>query len=297
VAKPAGTTGPAGPVRLVDVLAVMRQRIWFLSMMTAAVFAVAAIVAVLEQPVYRAYVTMAPAEPVADPDRVALPTELLGVGLAGAGQLGGFQGRTSLNEAFAILSSRTISRRFIETEGLMQVLFADLWDPDAGTWAVEDPEDIPTVDDAIEVFQRDVRFISRNQQTGFMRVNIEWSDPVLAAEWANRIVELTDEAIRDRDIREARASIRFLRQQASEAPLESVRRLIYTLIESYSKTVMVASVKEDYAFDIIDPAVAPRIDEPINMPLSFKLSLALLFALGCSLVYIIIVAQLRVEDR
>jgi len=64
-----------------------------------------------------------------------------------------------------------------------------------------------------------------------------------------------------------------------------VRQLIYTLVESYAKTIMVARVKENYAFSIIDPAVVPGSDEPINMPTSFKLSLAMLFALGCGLLY------------
>jgi hypothetical protein len=60
---------------------------------------------------------------------------------------------------------------------------------------------------------------------------------------------------------------------------------------------MVASVKKDYAFAIIDPAVAPRLDEPINMPHSFKLSLAVLFALGCSFVYVTLLAHFEGEGR
>jgi len=293
VAKP----GSTGSVRLVTLLAIARGRQKQLITMTVAIFLIATIVVFVQERVYRAYVTMVPSEPLVDPGRLPAINGLLGFGLADAGQMDVFQARTSMNEAFAILNSRLISRRFIETEGLMPVLFPSQWDEKAKTWKESSSGDTPTVDDAIEIFERDIRFLSRNRQTGFMRVNIEWSDPELAARWANRLVELADEAIRERDIREARDSIRFLREQAAAAPLESVRRFIYTLIESYSKTIMVASVKEDYAFAIIDPAVAPRLDEPINMPHSLKLSLAVLFALGCSIVYVTLLAHFEGEGR
>ena len=142
------------------------------------------------------------------------------------------------------------------------------------------------VRDALDVFERDVRYVSRNDATKFIRINIEWTDPDLAAAWANRLVELTDEVLRQRDIREAQNSIKFLQEEASRASLESVRQLIYSLIESYSKTIMLARVKDNYVFNIIDPATAPTVDEPINMPISFRLSLALLLALGCGLLYV-----------
>lgn len=285
--------GWTGSVSLVTLLTVVRKRQKQVIALTITIFLVAAIVVFSQERVYRAYVTMMPSQPLVDPARMSITSELLGFGLADAGKMDVFQARTSMNEAFAILDSRTISRRFIETEGLLPILFADRWDEEAETWAEPASGDLPTIDDAIEIFERDIRFLSRNRQTGFMRVNIEWSDPEVAATWANRLVELADEVIRERDIRESRDSIRFLRQQAAAAPLESVKRFIYTLIESYSKTIMVASVREDYAFAIIDPAVAPRIDEPINMPHSFKLSLALVFALGCTLVFAILMAQIE----
>jgi uncharacterized protein involved in exopolysaccharide biosynthesis len=288
--------GWTGSVSLVTLLSIVRKRQKTVIALTIAIFLATVVIVFSQGRVYRAYVTMMPSEPLVDPGRLSITNELLGFGLADAGQMDMFPARTSMNEAFAILDSKTISRRFVEAEGLLPVLFADRWDEDAGNWI--DPDgDVPTIEDAVEIFERDVRFLSRNSQTGFMRINIEWSDPEVAARWANQLVELADETVRERDIREARDSIRFLRQQAAAAPLESVRRFIYTLIESYSKTIMVASVKEDYAFAIIDPAVPPRIDEPINMPHSFKLSLALLFALGCAFVFAVVMAQIEGEGR
>jgi len=276
-------------IRLVDILQTFREHSRAVLIVVAVALAIMSVVVFLDKPVYRAYVTLAPAPPLVDPNRMSLTDDLLGLGLGlGLGDMSPFdvfQARTSTNEAFALLTSRAIGRRFIESENLMPLLFPDEWNPHAETWKEPDPDRQPSIDDALELFERDIRFISKNSATGFMRINIEWSDPVLAANWANGLAELTDEAIRERDIKEAQDSVRYLRERAQSAPLESLRQLIYTLIESYAKTIMVARVKENYAFTIIDPAMVPREDQPINMPVSFKLSLAMLFALGCGLLY------------
>jgi hypothetical protein len=66
---------------------------------------------------------------------------------------------------------------------------------------------------------------------------------------------------------------------------------MYELIESYGKKIMVANVKDSYVFTVIDPAMAPQADDTINMPLSFKFSLALIFALGCSILWAIAAAK------
>jgi len=275
----------AGDLRLADILLALGERKRSVLAVIIAVFVVMAVVVVIEQPVYRAYVSVAPSEPLVDTRANMLAAGLLGFGYGGPASAEVFPPQTSMIEAFALLGSRSMSRRFIQAEELMPVLFAEQWDAESGGWMDPDPASQPSIDDALELFERDIRFISRNNATGFMRINIEWTDPLLAARWANGLVAMTDEAIRERDIKEAEQSIRYLQEQIGQVPLESVRQLMYSLIESYTKTIMVARVKDSYAFTIIDPAVAPRIDEPVNMPVSFKLSLALLLALGCGLLY------------
>jgi uncharacterized protein involved in exopolysaccharide biosynthesis len=267
-------------------MGVMRERRRTALMVAAGIFAAMVLVIFFDQPVYRAYVTLAPTRPPMEPDQVSLTEELIGLGLGSRGNLAVSGFRTSQDEAFAMLSSRAISRKFIESQNLMPILFEEEWNTVTGDWKSADSGRHPSLDDAVDMFEREIRYISKSDATGFIRINIEWTDPELAAIWANRLVELTDEVLRERDIREAKDSIRFLQEQAKTAPLESVRQLIYALVESYSKTVMLASVKDNYVFSIIDPATAPRADEPINMPVSFRLSVALLFALGCGFLYV-----------
>ena len=288
---PGMTVGPqplASDLRLVDAVNMVRARFRFVLVLATAIFVPMSMLVFTDAPVYRAYVTLAPAPPLVDPKPKPIGDGQLV--MTDSGRIGIFQQQTSANNALALLRSKAISRQFIEAQGLLPVLFADEWDPETQAWREADIGRQPTISDALELFEREVRFISEDKGTGFVHVNIEWSHPEQAANWANGLVQMTDRLIRERDIAEARQSIRYLEERAQGAPFISVKRLIYQLIESHAKKIMVASVKESYVFTVIDPAVTPASDEMINMPVSFKLSLALTFALGCSMLWVIVVA-------
>jgi uncharacterized protein involved in exopolysaccharide biosynthesis len=281
-----GTQPLAPDITLVDAVNAVRTRFRFVLALAVAIFVPVSMLVFTEAPVYRGYVTLVPSPPLVDPK----PT-LIGDGqfvMANVGRIGIFQQQISASHALVLLRSRAISRLFIESEGLLPVLFADEWDPENQKWREADIDRQPTISDALELFEREVRFISWDRQTRFTRVNIEWSDPELAADWANGLVQLTDRLIRERDIAEAQQSIRYLEERVQATPLDSVKQLIYALIESHLKKIMVARVKDSYAFTVIDPAVAPRLDDTINMPVSFKLSLVLIFAFGCSILWVIV---------
>ena len=52
-------------------------------------------------------------------------------------------------------------------------------------------------------------------------------------------------------------SIFFLEQQLQETSKIEAQTVIYNLIEEQTKNIMLANVREEYAFKIIDPAVVP----------------------------------------
>ena len=283
-------TGGAPPIasgiRLVDAVYAVRARFRFVLGLAAAIFVSVSILIFTEAPVYRAYVTLAPSPPLVDPNPT--PTGDGRLVMSDVGNVGIFQQQPSATIAFALLRSKAISRHFIETEGLLPILFADDWDPVNQTWRETDIACQPTIGDALELFEREVRFMSFDSKTGFISVNIEWWDPQQAADWANGLVQLTDRLIRERDIAEARQSVRYLEERVQATSIDSVRQLLFKLIESYAKKIMVASVKDSYVFTVIDPAVTPQPNDTINMPVSFKLSLALIFAFGCSMLWVIV---------
>ena len=87
--------------------------------------------------------------------------------------------------------------------------------------------------------------------------SIEWSDPILAAAWANNMINDLNNHIRKQAIEEIEKNIFFLQEQSSLTNQVNAQSIIFSLIEEQTKNIMLANVREEYAFKIIDPAYPP----------------------------------------
>jgi uncharacterized protein involved in exopolysaccharide biosynthesis len=181
-----------------------------------------------------------------------------GLGAAGGlgGQLGGLAGIASLagvnleagsatdREAKAILQSRSLIEDFIERRELIRALLPD--------------RKKPTLWLAVKEFKEGVITIKDDKRTGLVTMDIDWQDASVAAQWANAFVALANERIRARAIDQATRNIAFLTKQIPQTNVVEVQHALYGLIESETKTLMLASARMDYAFTVIDPAVPPE---------------------------------------
>ena len=57
---------------------------------------------------------------------------------------------------------------------------------------------------------------------------------------------------------EAEKSIEYLREQVTNTSLADLQAVFFDLIQSQTETVMLAEVRQEYVFKVIDPAVAPE---------------------------------------
>lgn len=193
-----------------------------------------------------------------------------GGGAASAAMLGQFGGLAGLagidlsrlggggSNGRAVLNSRMLVEEFISRNNLLPILFDDDWDVTAGKWTTS-AEDTPTVWLGVKKFVEDVREIEEDSVTGVIRVTVEWEDPVIAAAWANGMVVLTNQIVRARDLRDAERSVEYLQNEIKKTNILGLQQVLYSLIESEMKTIMLAKVKEEYAFAVIDPAVTPEL--------------------------------------
>jgi len=190
-----------------------------------------------------------------------------GVPAAMLGQLGGLAGlagvdlsglRDRTGSAMAILNSRMLVEEFISRNKLLPILFSDEWDAAAGEWTTA-PEDTPTLWLGVRKFIEDVRRIEEDAVTGVVRVIIEWENPEMAAAWANGLVELANQIVRTRDLEDAERSVEYLQSEIAKTNILGLQQVLYSLVETEMKTIMLANVKEEYAFAVIDPAVPPEL--------------------------------------
>jgi len=180
----------------------------------------------------------------------------------GIGALAGLAGLTlaapNTAEPIAVLKSREFARQFIEEQGLLHVLLADDWDAKAGRWKQSNPKRQPDIRDAIKYFDKRVLTVQEDKRTGLVTVHIEWKDAVVAANWANLVVDRLNEQMRSRALDEAQTNVDYLQKALAATNVVAVEQAISKLLETEMQKVMVARGTKEFAFRIIDPAQVPK---------------------------------------
>lgn len=254
--------------------------------------------AVIATPIYRAEVVVLPSIPTETPPISSIAGQLRGISAIVGLDLP--TGDDPKQEALATLRSRAFAETFIVDHGLLHALFPDNWDESEQAWQIEDPDEIPTLGDAYRKLKNDVLFIQEDYRTGLLTIVVEWVDPNLAAEWANAFVRDFNEMWRIEAIRDAEASQQYLRAELEKTSIVDLRQAIFRLIETQINQVMLANVREEYAFKVIDPAVVSDPDEYVrpNRPLMVGLAIFIGPVLGAILALgLAFAAGLRAERQ
>jgi uncharacterized protein involved in exopolysaccharide biosynthesis len=167
--------------------------------------------------------------------------------LGGLASLAGLQiGGGANADAQGVLTSRHLIEEFIKKQDLVQPLTAK-----SGKRA--------TLWFAVKAFQETVLKIHEDELKGLTTVSMDWFDPATAAKWANGFVALANELMRVRAIEDASRNVAYLNKQIAETREVEIQRSLSNLIESETKTLMLANGRQDYAFRVVDPAVPPEI--------------------------------------
>jgi uncharacterized protein involved in exopolysaccharide biosynthesis len=165
---------------------------------------------------------------------------------------------SSVEQVVATLNSRRFLRLFIEKKNLLTVLYEEMWDDEKQVWLVESSDDEPTILDAITTFQKGVLSVVEDKKSGLITLSVSWKDSQVAAEWANDLIKQLNEQLREQAIRDSKKRVGYLEQELSKTTLADVREVLYNLLESEKQKAMLANVNEDFALEVIDPAVAPE---------------------------------------
>lgn len=177
-----------------------------------------------------------------------------------SGSLGGLASMAGLNlpndsareEAIAYLSSDELARDFIaQTHAADQIcLFHSgiLASIRAETCRMAD------INDVVRMFDSSTRFVVEDRRTGLLSLDIDWSDPDIAAQWSNAYVRLANTELRERAISDAEARLGYLEAELAKTHESEVRDAVAHLIESTLSTEVAARAEKDYAFRVVDPA-------------------------------------------
>lgn len=154
----------------------------------------------------------------------------------------------------ARLRSRDFTMRFFDEQNVYRHFYPEQWLESEQRW----------VDgfgpDRGEVFTRfrdEVRTIERDEETDIVTVSMIWPDPAVARDWANTYVASFNAYIRERTMDDVRRKQAYLEQELRRSDVLDIQQSIYRLIEAQTAIAMLASAREEYVLEIIDPAALP----------------------------------------
>ena len=177
-------------------------------------------------------------------------------------------------EAAAILDSNALAAEFIRRNNLMPQLLKGSAKP-------------MTLWRAVRAFKEGVLTIRKDQRKGVTTVTMEWPDPAVAANWANAFVALANEIVRARALTESTRNIDYLNEQLARTNVVELRKVMFDIIENETKQLMLAKGRIEYAFEVVDPAVAPEIKVRPKRSVIVLVGLVLGFLVGAGAAFIL----------
>lgn len=262
-----------------DLVQLLKARRRILIGATVATTFLALALALFSKPQYLAESVLAPLSTnMESPSVGGLGSSLSG--LASIVGLGSKSGADDIAQNIAILRSRALADRFINEYQLAPILFSKRWDAVHKRWKVgtanllgvavsrvvaalsgdvgapHPGNGAPSADEIYRAFDH-VRSVDVDDRTGLVTLGMKWRDPVVAAAWAREYVTTANDYIRAQKVSEAQRSLEYLRIQIQKTNLTEIHDALYKLVETETKQAMLANVREQFAFKIIDPATVP----------------------------------------
>ena len=263
---------PDDEIDLRELFATLWRGKWIIILVTI-VFAAAGVGYALYKPnIYQSSVLLAPTQD--EGGAGGLSGQLGGLASLAGISLGG-EGSNQTAMAKAVLQSRAFLAGFIhrhnltiplmankawDTENEKWVIDREVYNPEANKWLIDDEGESlkPTDWDMVKKFKEEHLSLSSNEENGMITLNIKSQSPPAAKEWAEKLVHDLNEHMREQDVKEAEARIAYLEGKLQETNIAGMQQVFYQLIESETRTVMLANAQNEYIFKTVDPAVVPQ---------------------------------------
>ena len=116
-----------------------------------------------------------------------------------------------------------------------------------------------SIQEATKRFQK-IFFVEKlSQVQPFVLMTITHISPTHARDWLTSMVEDLNQGLSERDVTEVENSIKYLEEQINNTNVSDLKQLFYSMIEAQTGKAMLAEVRPEYAFRVIDPAIAPEL--------------------------------------
>jgi uncharacterized protein involved in exopolysaccharide biosynthesis len=188
-------------------------------------------------------------------------------------------GTASSTELVSLLRSNVLKKSIIERYNLLPILFPKQWDEEKKVWkkkigfslnplalinkltpaqpsANKREPGVPDMWDGIRALDKNIT-INYNLKEDIITIAVNFRDPDIAARIANYFIISLNDHMSSEAKRIASINKEYLEKQLRETKDPLVQQKIYNLIADKIETTMMAEVKENFAFKVLDPPMAP----------------------------------------
>ncbi|WP_418140340.1 Wzz/FepE/Etk N-terminal domain-containing protein [Marinobacter sp. MA] len=291
---------PDDEIDLRELFAILWRGKWIITVFTVVFAAVGVLYALSKPNIYQASVLLAPAQDEGGTGGIS--GQLGGLAsLAGISLGSGGSNQTMI--AREVLQSRAFIADFIRSHSLSVPLLAteawndndqvwiynaDVYNIESGQWLTDEKGESlkPTDWDLVKTFKEDHLNVSENKDTGMITLSVKSLSPLAAQQWAEWLVTDINEHMRQQDVTKANARIEYLEGKLNETNVAGMQQVFYQLIESETRTVMLANAQKEYVFETVDPAVVPQEKTEPKRALICIVATALGGILGALIVFV-----------
>ena len=261
-------------IDLRELFGILWKARWLIIISTLLAGGLAAGITLMMPNIYQAQALVAPAEETRGGGLSALAGQLGGLAsLAGVSLGKGEATKTTI--AMEVLKSRAFVADFVQRRDIAVPLMAGKkWDAEndqvildpekyntsTKQWVVDasDPKSGPPTDWDIYKKVNDILNVQQDKNSGLITVSLSFLSPTLAKQWVDWLIEDVNAQVRQMDVDEATKSIEYLKHQLQKTSVKEMQQIFYQLIEKQTQTIMLASVRDQYVFKVIDPPVVPQ---------------------------------------
>lgn len=198
-----------------------------------------------------------------------------------AQQFGGLAGISlpdagSNSEIVSLLSSNILREKVLKRKGVMQMIFADRWDEGRKEWSGEGESSLlsavrpnasaagpapaggapPTLWEGIRRLKEMVSVV-QSARENTITITADAPRAETAARTVEYILDTLNEHMSSEAQRVARVNRAYLESELKSAADPIIRQKIYGLVARQIEMDMMAEVKENFAFKVIDPPMVP----------------------------------------
>lgn len=184
----------------------------------------------------------------------------------------------SSTELVTLLKSKGLKKQVLEKYNLLPVLFPEKWNKEKKTWktskinfnplvlvaklmpektgAPKKDESIPDTWDGIRELDKIIN-IDYDTKKDIITITANFRDPEMAAAIVSYFITELNEHMSSEAKRMAVVNKQYLEKQLLETNDILVQQKVYSLIAEKIEMMMMAEVKEGFAFKVLDPPMAP----------------------------------------